>query len=143
MTSVWILRGKHKRRLTFISLPFLAFSPIFCYRNMVKRRVALGCSAAEGHSPSSTLAPLSLPSAVPGCSWHSKWPLSHCSSWLLLLWDFNRPPLLYFYPANSKCPSKLPRCLFPLVPGDHQRDDVFSRSGRCLLFDKVNLSLAQ
>lgn len=85
----------------------------------------------------------SLPSVVPGCSWHGKWPLSHRSSWFLLfLSGINRPLLLCFIPLTASAPASCCAVCLCWSPGTMVGDCVyFSRNGRCLLFDKVNLSL--
>lgn len=87
----------------------------------------------------------SLPSAVPGCSWHGKWPLSHRSSWFLLFPSgINRPPTLRFIPVTARAPASCCAVCLCQSPGTTvETAFFFSRNGRCLLFDKVNLSLAR
>lgn len=96
-------------------------------------------------APQARHALLSLPSTVPSCSWHSKWPLSHCSSWFLLfLLGINRPLPLHFIPITASAPASCHAvCLCQSLGTMAETVFFFSRIGRCLLFDKVNLSLGQ
>lgn len=130
---------KQKKAMTFTAFPFLAFIPFFCHWNVAEKvsstspqRGRMLDSSAEAPWPTFAPSALSHPSTVTGCSWHSKWPLSHRSSWFLLLQGINRPPLPHLYPANSKCPSKLPHCLFPPVPRDHQGRQHFLKKWQVL-----------
>lgn len=90
---------------------------------------------------------LSLAAAVPGCSWHGKWPLSHRSSWFLLfLSGINRPLPLCFIPVTAGAPASCCAVCLRQSLGTMAETAVCffsSRNGRCLLFDKVNLSLAR
>lgn len=87
-----------------------------------------------------TLLPLS--STIPGCSRHSKWALSHCTSWLqLFLLGINRPLPLCFIPGTASTPASC--CTVCLCGLQRQQTLIFflqEMTGVCFLARKVCLA---